>query len=185
MNKLFTFLISALLLLVSSGVTAQDKKAAPQQDFYKLSFNTITGEKFDFSRLKGKKVLIVNTASKCGYTPQFKELEELHKKYGNNLVILGYPSNDFMNQDPGSNEEILAFCEENYGVTFTMMDKSSVKGDKKNIVYKWLTEKSGNGWNDKEPGWNFNKYLVDENGTLIEHYSSKVKPMSDDIISKL
>ena len=90
-----------------------------------------------------------------------------------------------MNQDPGSNEEILTFCQENYGVTFTMMDKSSVKGDKKNNVYKWLTEKSGNGWNDKEPGWNFNKYLVDENGALVEHYSSKVKPMSDEIISKL
>jgi Glutathione peroxidase len=101
-------------------------------------------------------------------------------------VILGFPSNDFMNQDPGSNEEILAFLRKRTTESlFTMMDKSSVKGDKKNIVYKWLTEKSGNGWNDKEPGWNFNKYLVDENGTLIEHYSSKVKPMSDEIISKL
>lgn len=185
MNKFLTVLFSALFLVVSAGASGQNKKVAPKEDFHKLSFKTITGEKFDFSTLKGKKVLIVNTASKCGYTPQFKELEELNVKYGNNLVILGFPSNDFMNQDPGSNDEILAFCEENYGVTFTMMDKSSVKGDKKNNVFKWLTDKSKNGWNEKEPSWNFNKYLIDENGILIEHFASKVKPLSEEITSKL
>ena len=178
MKKIFALTLTSLFMILSFSLFAQN-------DFYKLSFKTITGESFNFSTLKGKKVLIVNTASKCGYTPQFSELEELNKKYGNNLVILGFPSNDFMNQDPGSNDEILSFCQENYGVTFLMMEKSSVKGNERNTVYKWLTDKSLNGWNDIQPSGNFNKYLIDENGKLISHFSSKVKPMSEEIISKL
>jgi glutathione peroxidase len=184
--KIFsTILLSISLLLFTSSVTAQNNNPVAGADFYKLSFRTISGEKLDFSTLKGKKVLIVNTASKCGYTPQFKDLEELHNKYGNNLIILGFPSNDFMNQDPGSNDEILAFCQENYGVTFTMMEKSSVKGQDRNQVYKWLTDKSLNGWNETQPAWNFNKYLIDEKGNLVSHFGSKVKPLSEEIISKL
>ncbi|MDD2491370.1 MAG: glutathione peroxidase [Bacteroidales bacterium] len=185
MKNISIIFISLLFLLKPAGVFAQTSNTSPAADFYKLSFMSISGEKIDFSSLKGKKVLIVNTASKCGYTPQFSELEELNKKYGNKLIILGFPSNDFMNQDPGSNEEILSFCKENYGVTFTMMEKSSVKGKDRNPVYLWLTEKSLNGWNETQPGWNFNKYLIDESGNLIAHFSSKVKPLSEDIISKL
>lgn len=185
MKLLPTLLLSLTFLVNTSNIIAQNNTAKPGVDFYKLSFRTITGEKFDFSTLKGKKVLIVNTASKCGYTPQFKELEELHNKYGNKLIILGFPSNDFMNQDPGSNDEILAFCQENYGVTFIMMEKSSVKGQERNAVYKWLTEKDQNGWNDVQPAWNFNKYLIDEKGNLVSHFGSKVKPLSEEIVSKL
>lgn len=185
MKNYFKLLALAVMLIVAAPAKAQDAAVKPPVDFYSLSFKTITGEKFDFKTLKGKNVLIVNTASKCGYTPQFKDLEELNQKYGNNLVIIGFPSNDFMNQDPGTNEEIKAFCEENYGVTFLMMDKSSVKGKDKNEVYKWLTDKSKNGWNEAEPSWNFNKYLIDKKGTLKAHFGSKVKPLSEELISKL
>lgn len=186
MKNYFKYLALALvMLIVAAPAKAQDAAVTPPVDFYSLNFKTITGEKFDFKTLKGKNVLIVNTASKCGYTPQFKDLEELNQKYGNNLVIIGFPSNDFMNQDPGTNEEIKAFCEENYGVTFLMMDKSSVKGKDKNEVYRWLTDKSKNGWNEAEPGWNFNKYLIDKNGRLKAHFGSKVKPLSEELISKL
>lgn len=183
--KKSALLISILALFSSFTSKAQEKKAPAIEDFYALSFNTITGEKFDFKQLKGKKVLIVNTASKCGYTPQFKELEELHKKFGNQLVVLGFPSNDFLNQDPGTNSEIQSFCELNYGVTFQMMEKSSVKGKGKSAVYQWLTDPSKNGWCKSEPSWNFNKYLIDENGNLLEHFGSKVKPLSEEIISLL
>jgi len=165
---------------------AQNKNnVEPKVDFYSLSFRTITGEIYDFKQLKGKKVLIVNTASKCGFTPQFKDLEALHQKYGSNLVILGFPSNDFAGQDPGSNSEIKAFCELNYGVTFQMMEKSSVRGKDKNPVFLWLTDKTMNGWYDTQPGWNFNKYLIDENGKLIQHFGSKVKPLSELITQNL
>lgn len=181
-NLIFTALLS---MFFGQKMTAQDNPVTPPVDFYSLSFKTISGETFKFSQLKGKKVLIVNTASKCGFTPQFKDLEELSQQYGNKLVVIGFPSNDFMNQDPGTNAEIKEFCELNYGVTFQMMDKSSVKGKDKNLVFSWLTEKSKNGWNEKEPAWNFTKYLVDEDGRLIGNFASKVKPLGDEIISKL
>jgi len=180
-----TLLFALMAIFCTTSASAQKNKPIAKVDFYSLSFNTINGEKFDFKQLKGKKVLIVNTASKCGFTPQFKELEELNKKYGNNLVILGFPSNDFLGQDPGSNAEIQSFCELNYGVTFQMMEKSSVKGKEKNPVYLWLTDPAKNGWCDKDPSWNFNKYLIDENGNLLEHFGSKVKPLSEELVSKL
>ncbi|GBU08312.1 glutathione peroxidase [Bacteroidales bacterium] len=150
-------------------------------DFYKLSFNSISGEKIDFSSLKGKKILIVNTASKCGFTPQFEGLEELFQKHKDKLVILGFPSNEFKEQDPGSNTEIAEFCQLNYGVSFMMMEKSEVKGNGQNKVYQWLSDKNLNGWNDDSPSWNFCKYLIDENGNLLAFFPSTVKPMSEEI----
>lgn len=185
MQKL-SFIFTALFSLLSGkGISAQEQPVTPPADFYLLSFKTITGEIYKFDQLKGKKVLLVNTASKCGFTPQFKDLEELNQQYGKNLIIIGFPSNDFLEQDPGTNAEIKEFCELNYGVTFQMMEKSSVKGKDKNPVYQWLTDKSKNGWNDKAPAWNFAKYLIDEKGRLIGFWPSKVKPMDKEIISKL
>ena len=177
-------LFTAFASLFTGSVVAQNV-VTPPVDFYTLSFKTITGEVFKFDNLKGKKVLIVNTASKCGYTPQFKDLEELSKQYKEKLIVIGFPSNDFGAQDPGSNSEIKEFCELNYGVTFMMMDKSSVKGANKNPVHQWLTDKNKNGWNTIEPSWNFGKYLIDEKGRLIAFYPSKVKPMDQEILNNL
>ncbi|MDP3437293.1 MAG: glutathione peroxidase [Bacteroidales bacterium] len=177
-------IFAVFTMFFTASLTAQTP-VNPIVDFYSLSFNTITGETFKFDKLKGKKVLIVNTASKCGYTPQFKGLEELSKQYSDNLVVIGFPSNDFGAQDPGSNSDIKSFCEENYGVTFMMMEKSSVKGSGKNVVHQWLTDKNKNGWNTNEPSWNFGKYLIDEKGKLIAFYPSKVKPMDPEIILNL
>ena len=165
--------------------TGREQKAGQTENFYSLSFKTIHGEEFPFEQLRGKKVLLVNTASKCGFTPQFGELEALYREYAPGLVILGFPSNDFMNQDPGSNEEILEFCEINYGVTFQMMEKSYVKGKEQNPVFRWLSDKKLNGWNNKSPGWNFTKYLVDEQGELIGYWPSKVKPNDPQILELL
>lgn len=173
------------ILLCITATLAGQNVVTPPIDFYSLSFKTITGDSFKFDKLKGKKVLIVNTASKCGYTPQFKDLEELSSQYKDNLVVIGFPSNDFGAQDPGSNQDIKEFCESNYGVTFMMMEKSSVKGAEKNRVYQWLSDKSKNGWSSTEPSWNFGKYLIDEKGRLIGFFPSKVKPMDNEIISKL
>ena len=146
---------------------------------------SIDGTEVDFSQFKGKKVLIVNTASECGYTPQYKELQALYETYKDKLVILGFPANNFGGQEPGTNEEIKKFCTQEYSVTFPMFEKISVAGDDMAPIYKWLTSKDQNGWNDETPKWNFNKYLLDENGNLIKYYSSKVKPMSEDIVSQL
>ena len=153
--------------------------------FYDFQMNTLEGEPVDFSRYRGKKVLIVNTASKCGYTPQYAGLEELNEKHGDKVVILGFPANNFGGQEPGSNGDIAEFCQRNYGVSFTMFEKSSVKGSDKNPLYQWLTDKAQNGWNEQEPQWNFNKYLVDENGRLIKYFPSKVEPMSDELIQAI
>ncbi len=174
----------ALLSLFSAKVFSQSP-VTPPVDFYSLTSKTITGDVFKFDKLKGKMVLIVNTASKCGYTPQFADLEELNSLYKGKIVILGFPSNDFGAQDPGSNLDIKEFCEANYGVTFTMMEKTSVKGDSKNNIYKWLTDKSKNGWNTTEPSWNFGKYLIDEKGRLVAFYPSRVKPTDNEIVSKI
>ena len=154
--------------------------------FYSFVVKTITNEDFNFASLKGKKVLIVNTASKCGFTPQYEMLQELYDKYGGEkFVILGFPSNDFANQEPGSAEEIQQFCKINYGVTFPIMAKISVKGEEMHPLYHWLTNKSENGFEDSKVRWNFQKYLIDENGKLVKVLASNVNPLSEEIISWL
>jgi len=150
--------------------------------FYDFKLNGIDGTPVSFEKFRGKKVLLVNTASKCGLTPQYKELEELNQTMGDKVVILGFPSNDFMWQEPGSNEEIAAFCEKNYGVTFQMFEKISVKGKNQHPLYRFLSDKSLNGWNDEVPTWNFSKYLVDENGNLVKFFKHSVTPMSAEIV---
>lgn len=148
-----------------------------QGSFYDFKVKDIEGNTFDFSGLKGKKVLIVNTASRCGNTPQYEQLEQLYKTYGGDkFVIIGFPANNFANQEPGTDAEIAEFCEKNYGVTFPMMSKISVKGDDMNPVYQWLTSKAKNGVMDSQVTWNFQKYLVDENGHLVDFVDPKVKP---------
>ena len=151
--------------------------------FYDFKVKTLEGKEFDFSSLKGKKVMIVNTASKCGNTPQYKDLEDLYQKYGADLVIIGFPANNFANQEPGTATDIRKFCTENYGVTFPMMEKISVKGDDMAPVYKWLTSKKENGVMDSEVKWNFQKYLIDENGKLVEVVDPKEKPTSDKVMA--
>lgn len=149
-----------------------------QKSFYDLKAETIDGQKFDFSSLKGKKVMIVNTASKCGFTNQYKDLERLYQLYGGfKFIIIGFPSNDFMWQEPGSNKEIKEFCSINYNVTFPMMSKIEVKGKKMHPVYQWLTEKALNGVADSKVKWNFQKYLISETGQLIRELEPKTPPM--------
>jgi len=156
---------------------------AQTSGFYDFKVKTLEGQDFDLSQLKGKKIMIVNTASKCGNTPQFKDLEELHEQYGNKLVILGFPANNFANQEPLSNSEIREFCTLNYGVTFQMMEKISVKGDDMHPLYKWLTSKEKNGVLDSEVKWNFQKYLIDENGKLVDVILTKEKPGSEKVLA--
>ena len=147
---------------------------------YQFKVYDIKGEVFDFSTLKGKKILIVNTASKCGFTPQYKGLQELYERYSDkNLVIVGFPANNFLKQEPGSNEEIANFCQENYGVNFPMMSKIDVKGKKIHPVYQFLTQKEKNGFSDSKVSWNFQKYLINELGKLEKVVSPKTKPLSD------
>ena len=153
--------------------------------FYDLSAQLISGEKISFNQFKGKKVLIINTASKCGFTPQLKELEELHKKYQDKLIVLGFPCNDFLFQDPKSNKEIEEFCSINYGVSFLLFEKMTLKKNNCSSVFEWLFTKHLNGWNSQQPTWNFCKYLVNENGQLTLFANSIVKPMDERIISEI
>jgi glutathione peroxidase len=155
------------------------------ESIYDFKVEALDGGTIDFSKYKGKKILIVNTASKCGYTPQYEGLEALYKKYQDKLVIVGFPANNFGGQEPGTNTEIGEFCKKNYGVTFPMAAKVSVKGDDTAPIFKWLTSKSENGVLDAEIGWNFGKFLLDENGHLLSYFPSKVTPMSEEITSKL
>jgi glutathione peroxidase len=152
--------------------------------FYDLTATTIDGDTYAFSELKGKRVLIVNTASKCGYTPQYEGLQELHNAYGGeDFIILGFPSNDFGFQEPGSEEKIADFCEKNYGVTFQMMSKVKTSAKGGHPVYQWLCNASQNGVSDAKVSWNFNKFLIDENGRWTAHHASRVEPMSGEITS--
>ena len=152
-------------------------------NFYDLKAITIDGQEISFEQFKGKKVLIVNVASKCGYTYQYEGLQKLHELYGSKVSILGFPANDFLFQERGSNEEIAEFCESNFGVTFQMFEKITTKGKKQSPVYHWLSNKELNGWNDQKPSWNFCKYLIDEDGKLVAFFDSKVKPLSEEIVS--
>lgn len=158
--------------------------AFSQNSIHEFTVKDIDGKEFDLSSLKGKKVLVVNTASKCGLTPQYEQLQDLYETYGDEgFTIIGFPANNFANQEPGSESEIAAFCEKNYGVTFPMMSKVSVKGNDMHPVYQWLTSKSKNGVVDSEVQWNFQKYLIDENGNLVEVVNPKVKPDDEKIIA--
>jgi glutathione peroxidase len=146
---------------------------------YDFKMNSIEGEQIDFSKYKGKTLLIVNVASKCGYTPQYGDLEKLHEQYGSQVTILGFPANNFGSQEPGTNLEIAEFCQKNYGVSFQMFEKISVKGEDQHPMYKWLAEKTG-----EQPSWNFCKYLVKPDGT-VKFYSSKVSPLDKEIIDAI
>ncbi|MGZ4054781.1 MAG: glutathione peroxidase [Bacteroidia bacterium] len=155
------------------------------KSFYDFKLKSIDGKEIDFSVYKGKKVLIVNTASECGYTPQYDELQHLHETHSDKLIILGFPANNFGGQEPGSNDEIGSFCRKNFGVTFQLFQKSEVIGNDQNPLYKWLTDKDQNGWNTEAPTWNFCKYLVSENGELLKFYSAAISPMSEEIVEML
>ncbi|MBC7747969.1 MAG: glutathione peroxidase [Methylotenera sp.] len=170
------FIAAAFLLL--------SMVAAKKTSFYDFKMKTLEGKDFDFNSLKGKKVLLVNVASQCGYTPQYEELQKLSEQYKDKLVVIGFPSNSFF-QEQKNSEEIATFCKKNYGVTFTMMEKIDVKGNGQHPLYKWLSTKDMNGWNDKSPAWNFNKYLVNEKGELIKYYGSGTKPLSKEITDQI
>ena len=166
---------------MTTTAMAQDKKS-----FYDFTVKTIDGNEFPLSQLKGKKVLVVNTASKCGYTPQYAKLEELYQQYGGeSFTIIGFPANNFLNQEPGSNQEIQEFCQVNYGVTFPMMEKISVKGGDMAPLYQWLTEKDLNGVEDSKVKWNFQKYMINEEGEWVDVAYSKDKPYCEKIINWL
>ena len=152
---------------------------SPAGSIYDFKLNSLEGRPVDFSAYKGKKLLIVNTASKCGYTPQYTDLQKLHEQYGGKVTILGFPANNFGGQEPGSNSEIKSFCSQNFGVSFQMFEKISVKGDDQHPLFAWLKEKSGS-----EPTWNFCKYLVKPDGT-VKFFPSKVKPMDEQILKEL
>lgn len=154
------------------------------ETIYQFKVSDLTGSEFDFATLKGKKILIVNTASKCGLTPQYEGLEKIYKEYGDqNFVVVGFPANNFAGQEPGSNEEIGAFCQKNYGVTFPMMEKISVKGNDMHELYQFLTQKSRNGLQDSEVQWNFQKYLINENGQLEKVIDPKTSPTDAEIVN--
>lgn len=166
------------LIFLAMSIFGQTSKS-----FYDFKVQTIDGADFSFSSLKGKKVMIINTASKCGNTPQYADLEKLYQTYGGDkFVIIGFPANNFGAQEPGSNTQIKEFCTKNYGVTFPMMSKISVKGSDMHELYKWLTSKSQNGVMDSEVKWNFQKYLVDETGKLVKVVEPRTNPMDHAII---
>lgn len=171
------------LMLVSNFVSAGGKQKA--ENIYGFKVTALDGGTIDFSKFKGKKILIVNTASECGYTPQYEGLEKLYKAYKGKLVIVGFPANNFGAQEPGTNSEIAGFCKKNYGVSFPMAAKISVKGADQADIYKWLTQKALNGVQDAEVKWNFHKFLIDENGHLIAVFPSSVKPESDELKAAL
>ena len=181
-------LIGFSIVILLSGfsykrIAKNNNSTVSSSNFYDLKAITIDGQEISFEKFKGKKVLIVNVASKCGYTYQYEGLQKLHELYGNKVAVLGFPANDFLFQERGSNEEIAEFCESNYGVTFHMFEKLTTKGKKQSPVYHWLSNKELNGWNDQKPSWNFCKYIIDEDGKLVGFFDSKVKPLSEAIVS--
>ncbi len=179
----FIILLTSIIMGLTSLFSFKGK---PTSSIHQFKATTIDGKTLDFSSLKGKKVLIVNTASKCGFTPQYKDLEVLFEKYKDkNLVIIGFPCNQFGKQEPGNSSDIQSFCTKNYGVTFQIMEKVNVKGDSISDIYKWLTDKNQNGVMNSSVKWNFQKYLIDENGYLVDYALSFKKPDCNKIIKWL
>jgi len=167
-------------------VLSNEKNAAPVQSIYDLNITLNNGETISLRQFAGKKILLVNTASDCGYTDQYNELQQLYSRFQNRVEVIGFPANDFRQQEKGTDEQIAEFCRVNYGVTFPLAKKSVViKSPDQNPVFRWLSDKNLNGWNDKEPSWNFSKYLVDEQGMLTHYFDPAVSPMSKDVLSLL
>lgn len=173
--------VMSLAAFLSGKLKASQKAEVPDvQSVYDFKMRALDGTEVDFSRFRGKKLLIVNTASKCGKTPQYAGLQKLHEQYGDKITVLGFPANNFLWQEPGSNAEIAAFCEKNYGVTFQMFEKISVKGSDQHPLYAWLQQKTG-----KKPDWNFAKYLVMEDGQTVKFFKSGVQPLDDVLLSEI
>jgi len=167
-------------------VLSNDKTVASAQSLYNLSVPLNTGDTLRLDSLRGKKILIVNTASNCGYTNQYEDLEKLYEKYKGKLAVIGFPANDFKEQEKGTDAEIAQFCKANYGISFPLAKKSTViKGGQQNEIFKWLTDKSKNGWNDQQPSWNFSKYLINEKGELVKYFDPAVSPFSDEVIKAI
>ena len=193
MKKLTKISLAILFILITTNCNSQNKRNEQNNNnmqgtltLHDFIVKDINGDEFDLSTLKGKKVLVVNVASKCGLTPQYKDLQALYEKYNQrDFVIIGFPANNFMGQEPGTNEEILEFCTLKYDVTFPMMGKISVKGKDQAPLYKWLTNKSENGRIDQKVTWNFQKFMIDENGHVVDVVMPKESPMSDKIINWL
>ena len=176
---MINFLFTAITVFATTFITAQDMK----QSLHQFKVIDLYGAEFDFSSLKGKKVMVVNTASECGLTPQYEQLQDVYEKYRDkNFVIIGFPANNFGAQEPGSDKQIAEFCKKNFGVTFPMMSKISVKGADMHVVYQFLTQKAKNGLEDSEVLWNFQKYLIDENGYLVKVINPKILPNDAEII---
>ncbi len=177
-----TILVTLVILSTLISVNAQDSPSIYNVQF---SLDSLEGGMIDFSNFKNKKLLIVNVASKCGYTSQYADLQKLSKRYKDNLVVIGVPCNQFGRQEPGSSSEIAAFCKKNYGVDFLITEKINVKGDNQHKLYSWLTKEEQNGKKSSSVKWNFQKYLISEKGTFIEKFNSSTKPLSSDITDLL
>ena len=174
----------SLITLLSIMALTLNAQTTTDNSIHQFKVADIYGNIFDFSELRGKKVMIVNTASKCGLTYQYEALQKLYSQYKDlNFVIIGFPSNDFLWQEPGSNDEIIDFCEQNYGVTFPMMSKITVKGTKKHPIYQFLTQKSKNNYRDSRVTWNFQKYLINKDGRIEKIISPRTRPDSEEIVS--
>lgn len=191
MKKILFIACSAVFFLstqsqaqTSTNKLSKSDKAMAKETIYQFKVEDLSGDTFDFASLKGKKIMIVNTASKCGLTPQYKDLEAIYKEYKDKgFVIVGFPANNFASQEPGTNKEIETFCQQNYGVTFPMMNKVSVKGSDMCEVYKFLTQKSKNGLQDSEVEWNFQKYLINEKGELVKVIKPRTLPTDPEVIN--
>lgn len=183
--KLLYPVITLLSGLFKNGIQENKEKLVPSQSFYSLSATLNNGQLFSFDSLKGYKVLIVNTASDCGYTAQYAELEELYQLYKNKLRVIAFPANDFKNQEKRSDNDIATFCKKNYGVTFLLIQKTSVIGTEQNDVFKWLYNKNINGWCNQQPKWNFSKYLIDENGILLNYFATHISPLSKKVVARI
>ncbi len=170
----------------NTKVLKNENLQRPKELLYNLAFTTVNGKERNLSDFKGKKILFVNTASDCGYTAQYADLQQLHDEYKESVVVLGFPANDFGEQEKGTNEQIQEFCTVNFGVTFPLAIKTVVvKKEAQNEIYKWLTSKDKNGWNEEAPNWNFCKYLVDEEGTLTYYFDASVSPLSAEVANAI
>ncbi|MBK8054370.1 MAG: glutathione peroxidase [Saprospiraceae bacterium] len=194
-SKILIIMLLSVTSLIGNFFNSENVLTAPKHILKKnakdtISFHSLTaididGNELKMKKYKGKKIIILNVASKCGYTPQYADWQAFYEKNNSKFEVLGFPCNQFLGQEPGTAEEIESFCQKNYGVTFQMFDKIDVKGDDQSPIYKWLTDPAQNGWNNTVPSWNFSKYLVDENGKLLNYFGPKIKPDSPEFLAAI